>query len=530
MQKRIFILFGFLYLLYLVYLSNYHKSPAFENIIKDLGIEKQGESSGVAWTDYDGDGDLDLLIVGGTDYTKLFRNESGAKFTDVTVEAFGGQLTQESVFAGVFGDFDNDGCPDLYVTRTSASTEPGLPDILYRNNCNGTFTNVIQKAGIKDSYHGRAAAWADYNGDGYLDIYVANYGVLRETEYIHEPNILYENSRDGTFSNVTARAGVVGAPDCTGIRVAEKKFAKNVGGERKLSFQPIWFDYNNDNFIDLFVTNDVGVSVLYKNNGNGTFIDVTKEANLCVFGTGMGVTVGDYDNDGDLDFYVTNVGANYFWRNNGDGTFSEIAAEIKVADHRSLGWGTVFFDFDNDGDLDLYVVNGRVINKVPDDPEIGEIRLDKLFQNDGSGRFYDVTEKVGIFGDDAKEAAALADYNQDGFMDILVASSYLEREGKHRLYKNKGNRNRWLTIKLVGKYSNREGVGAKIVVKTGSKKQLKQVISGSSFISQDSLWQTFGLGISKTAEEITVYWPSGIVQNLYDVKSNQKITITESKN
>lgn len=495
--------------------------PVFTNVLEGSGIKKGAWSRGAAWADYNGDGSLDLFIAGGEDGSRLYRNDNGA-FTDVTeVSGIDGQ---EYSWAGMFGDYNNDGCPDLYISS------PG-DGMFYQNNCDGTFQDITAATGIKSGYKGRrrSIAWADYNKDGYLDLYVSNWGFSTGVEnYFFEPNFLYRNNGNGTFSDVTEKAGVRGDPHCSNLPSINN--SKKLVGQHKEALQPIWFDYDGDGYPDLFVATDVAVNPLYRNNGDGTFKDVTEEAGLCLRGTGMGVTVGDYDNDGDQDIYVTNVGDNYFWQNQGNGTFAQISDKNGTADETSLGWGTGFLDYDNDMDPDLYVVNGIVPRGPRGKRHIGQVRLDKLFENNGRGYFRDVSEKKGIHGNDAKEAAAFGDYNNDGFVDVFVVSSYLEDEALHRLYRNKPSKNHWLTLQLIGTKSNRDAVGAKILVKSGGISQMKEVVSGSSFLSQNSLWQTFGLGSFDKADTIEIKWPSGITQTLYNIKANQKIKIAELSN
>ena len=497
--------------------NSLHKS-AFLDVIDSSGIDARSYSTGAAWFDYDNDGNLDLLITGRQ--TRLYRNAGGGAFLEVTHSV---GISSRAAMSGVWGDYDNDGCGDLFIAGHGSKKT----DRLYHNACNGTFTDVTKVAGIKEEFFtGYGAAWGDYDNDGYLDLYIANYGKpISNTEFLSEPNILYHNNRNGTFTETTVKAGVSGATQC-GIISPWEIHNKVIGGPYKESYQPVWFDYNNDGLIDLFIATDSAVSPLYKNNGNGTFTEVTEEAGLCKLGTGMGVTVGDFDNDEDLDIYVTNTGANYLWQNNADGTFSEQAAEKNVADHLSIGWGTSFFDYDNDGDLDLYVVNGTVRATITGNEDLGKVRVDKLYENNG-GVFTEVSREEGIVGDDAKEGGAFGDYNNDGFTDIFVVSSIRFPESRDRFYQNRGNENNWLKIILKGTKSNRDSIGARIRLTASGKTQIREVVSGSSFISQNSLWQTFGLGKAKIIDDIEIRWPSGIEKTFNNIKANRKLVITE---
>ncbi len=498
--------------------------PSFENVIAKSGIKKRGGSIGASWSDYDRDGQLDLFVFGGEDGNRLFRQNKGI-FTDVTAKS--GITIKRNSFAGVFGDYDNDGCPDLYIVNHASQPTSGDMDILYHNNCNGTFTNVSSKSGIRDTYHGRGAAWADYNGDGYLDLYVANHGIQQNDIYFSEPNILYLNNGNGTFRDITLESKVSGVAKCNDLHDQPPDKLKIINGPYKESFQPIWFDYNNDGRPDLFVSTDSGVSPLYKNNGDGTFTDVTLQAGLCRVASGMGVTAGDFNNDGYLDLYVTNTGENFLWKNNGDGTFTNVAPDLNLSDSLSIGWGAGFLDYDNDGNLDLYVVDGQVSGGVIWNPEIGKTRVDRLYRNNGSGQFEEVATQEGISIDEPKEAAAFADYNGDGFTDIMVTGGWTSPNSKNRLYLNQGNSNHWITIKLRGTVSNRDAVGARITLKAGLKTQIREVVSGSSFVSQNSLWQTFGLGKALKIESLEVKWPNGQIQKLSNISVNQTLSLME---
>lgn len=505
---------------------NYIDKPHFNNVIMDSGIKMTSPSAGASFADYDNDGDLDLFTAGLKNRIRLYKNEGGGKFVDVTEYSQIKNDISGLVFSGIFGDYDNDGCSDLFMTGSPDYVTKESNTWLYKNNCDGTFKDVTSESGIDNPYNGRGSNWVDYDNDGDLDIYIANEGVFPTPDvYFYEPNILYRNNNNGTFTNVTNRSGVEGA---IGTMCGKPQHTIKVNGpDLKISFQPIWFDYNNDNLNDLFIATDTGISPLYKNNGNGTFKNVTVEAGLCKWGTGMGVTAGDYDNDGDLDIYVTNVGQNYFWENNDNGTFSENSKISGVDDRSSLGWGTGFFDYDNDGSLDLYVVNGDVVGDAYR-PEVGKIRIDKLYHNTGNKKFISVAESEGISGDDPKEAVAFGDYDNNGFVDLFTVTSRKEKESKSRLYQNSDNKNHWLTLKLVGTKSNRDAVGAKIFVIAGGVKQMRQVISGSSYLSQDSLWPTFGVGINKKIDEVKIIWPSGTIQSLLNVDVDQLITVKES--
>ncbi|MBI5614201.1 VCBS repeat-containing protein [Candidatus Gottesmanbacteria bacterium] len=504
----------------------------YVDILKDTPMVSNGPGSGVSWADYDGDGKLDLLVVGGKKdkNIKLYKNMGNDTFVDVTKDA--GIHSPSIVSAGIFGDYDNDGCPDLYLSMASNSTDRiGNRDMLFHNTCKGTFVDVSSSAGMLNTYHATGAAWGDYDNDGYLDVYVTNIGAdIGNKTHVIEPNILYHNNGNGTFTNRIDAAGASGNAQCPKkIYDTGKKQEFTLVGEtrEKLSYQPVWFDYNNDGKLDLFIATDTGVSPLYKNNGDGTFVDVTNDAGLCRFATGMGVAVGDYNRDGYLDLFVTNTGEYFLWKNNGNGTFANVARKLGIS-RNLLGWGTGFLDLDNDGNIDIYAVNG-IVGDAYSRRSITYFD-DFLFRNNGDGTFADVTFRSGLYGNEPKTGAAFGDYNNDGFVDVFIVSDAM-REKKssqiNRFYKNRGNGNYWITLKLVGIKSNRDGVGATVKLTTQGNAQTQQVISGSSFYSQNSSWLTFGLKDADRVDTINVFWPSGIRQSLSNISSNQKITIVE---
>ena len=504
--------------------------PAFINVAEESGLSGV-RGMGAAWGDYNSDGYLDLLTG-----TGLYRNTGRGTF--VRVDA--GKLMQAP---GVFGDYNNDGCPDVYIVRSGGAgslKDKGAPDVLYRNNCDGTFSDATEESQMMDLYHGESAAWADYDNDGYLDLYVANRGILLSNyfddslddpsaSYKSEPNILYHNNKDGTFTNVTKEAGVEGILDCEAYNSDRNGLKRKL----KFAFQAIWFDYNNDGLVDLFVVSDTFTSPLYKNNGDGTFTQVTDRSGLCAHqrGSNMGVAVGDYDKDGFLDMYVTNAAHNFFWHNNGDGTFSDIADRVGV-DELGYGWGTEALDYDNDGDLDIIVVNGnnRLRAKYYHVAGLKGNDLDELFENAGDGTFRPVGAEQGLEGNEVAYAVAVGDYNNDGFPDVFIPiNGERHSSAPSKLYRNRPNGNNWITVQLIGVKSNRDSYGARVKVQTGDIIQMEELKSGTSYLSQSSPWLTFGLGSFEVIETIEIRWPSGITKKLHNVKTNQKIVVTEGE-
>ena len=492
--------------------------------------------SGAAFFDYDNDGDLDLYIVNSaplpgfvTDtppMNALYRNDRDKGFTDVTAEAGVGHLGY-GMGCGT-ADYDNDGDPDLYVTNFGVN-------VLYRNNADGTFTDVTVYAGVGDSDRwSSSCAFVDYDHDGNLDLYVVNYldyDIVEDGEWYDtngrriysNPRVykgvsdtLYRNSGDGTFTDVTQRAGVY---NDTG-----KGLGVTCG------------DYDNDGRIDIYVANDTTPNFLYRNMGDGTFMDLGVIAGVAynedgVAEGGMGVNFGDYNNDGFLDIFVTNFSreTNTLYRNNSNGIFTDITyiAHLGEPSFLKLGFGTKFFDADNDGDLDLFVANGHVYSIVESQSDTLEYaQTDQLFLNIGESSFLDASERTGAYFSMKRvsRGAAFGDYDNDGDTDIFVVNL----NQKAVLLRNDGgNRNNWLKIETVGVKSNRDGIGARIEVATRSHTQIREVQAGSSYLSGHDLRLIFGLGAEAEAEEVKITWPSGLEQTLADVEANQFLIIIE---
>ena len=492
--------------------------------------------SGAAFFDYDNDGDLDLYIVNSAPLpgfvtamsptNVLYRNDGDSGFTDVTAEAGVGHLGY-GMGCGT-ADYDNDGDPDLYVTNFGVN-------VLYRNNADGTFTDVTVYAGVGDSDRwSSSCAFVDYDQDGNLDLYVVNYldyDIVEDGEWYDtngrriysNPRVykgvsdtLYRNRGDGTFTDVTQRVGVY---NDTG-----KGLGVTCG------------DYDNDGRIDIYVANDTTPNFLYRNMGDGTFMDLGVIAGVAynedgVAEGGMGVDFGDYNNDGFLDIFVTNFSreTNTLYRNNSNGIFTDVTYIAHLGDPSflKLGFGTKFFDADNDSDLDLFVANGHVYSIVESQSDTLEYaQTDQLFLNMKESSFLDVSEGSGTYFSMKRvsRGAAFGDYDNDGDTDIFVVN--LNQEAV-LLRNDGGNRNNWLKIETVGVKSNRDGIGARIEVVTRSHTQIREVQAGSSYLSGHDLRLIFGLGAEAEAKEVTITWPSGLEQTLADVEANQFLIITE---
>ena len=491
--------------------------------------------SGAAFFDYDNDGYLDLYIVNGAPLpgfqceklptNVLYRNNRDGTFTDITVEARVGD-TGYGMGTAV-GDYDNDGDEDLYVTNFG-------PNVLYQNNGDGTFTDVTVEAGVGDQGWGTNAAFVDYDRDGNLDLYVANYmkfdvryniecrqGVERAycgpTAYPGQSGVLYRNNGDGTFTDVTKQAGLF-----------------NTSG-RQLG--AVFGDYDDDSDLDLFVANDKTPNFLYQNNGDGTFTEIGLMAGIAynedgVAESAMGADWGDYDNDGDLDIIVATFQwlANTLYHNEGDGFFTDVTfpAHVGTESLPYLGMTAAFLDYDNDGDLDIFIANGHLDENVQEyDVMARYAQKNQLFRNNGDGTFTEVTDRAGpgLQVERVSHGAAFGDYDNDGDIDIFVSDS--NHPTCTLLRNDGGNQNHYLMIKTVGTRSNRDGIGARIQVVSGDLVQMKEVRSSYGYLCSNDRRVLFGLGDRNKADRIEIRWPSGITQVLKDVKANQFLTIKE---
>jgi len=449
-----------------------------------------------------------------------------------------------------WGDYDDDGDPDLYVGSTSIDSFTEISSYLYQNNGDGTFTYMADTGGaafrvtpqlpvgppppvVVLGNATRSVLWGDYDGDGDLDLAVANHARIERDEekkvhWLNEASALYRNDGDGTFTDVAAQLGILQDPITP---KAEWDIATVKCGS---PWQPFWFDYDGDGNQDLFFTCETGsgTNLLYHNNGDGTFADVTQDAGF--WGTtGHGIDAGDYDGDGDPDLIVTDAGTNHLWRNEGDGTFREVTSDAGVVGRGGVGWGTAFFDYDNDGDLDIGIAAGDWTT-YGDSEEREKYNANLFYENKGDGTFANVSEKSGLDLVPARgfstpsisRGLALADYDGDGGLDVYFTSS----DDWNYLHHNDiagylGNN--WVKVKLKGTDSNTFGIGAMVKVTAGNLMMTEQLLAGGSFLCMDAPVLHFGLAGSTVVDEIEVTWPSGTVQVVSDVQPNQTITITE---
>jgi enediyne biosynthesis protein E4 len=507
-------------------------------------IETNG--CGVAFFDYDNDGWMDVLILSGTRLealpsggkptNRLYRNNHNGTFTDVTDKA--GLRRNGWASSVCAGDYDNDGYDDLFITYWGQN-------VLYRNNGNGTFTDQTQKAGLSTTLTrwGSGCTFVDYDRDGKLDLFVANY-LKFDLASTPEPgkgsnctwkgvavncgpkglptdtNLLYHNNGNGTFSNVSESSGI----------------AKVQG---RYSMTATTTDFNNDGWPDIYVACDSTASTLYRNNRDGTFTDVAVEAG-CAYNedgqaqAGMGVATGDYNGDGLIDIFKTHFSDDLpaLYKNSGRDYFEDASRAAGFDHTRYVEWGTGLADFDNDGWPDILIATGNVypeVEKIFKEYPHRSPRL--LYQNLGNGGFREVTAQMGpgILSPKSSRGCAFGDFDNDGDIDVLVMNMNEPPLLLRNEYINQRSAglNNWLTLKLVGTKSNRSAIGARVLLRVGSRSQVQEVTSQSSYYSHNDSRLHFGMGQSQKVDLIEIRWPNGLTEMLRDIPVNHIVTIRE---
>ncbi len=486
----------------------------------------ESDGGGAAFLDYNKDGFIDIYACSGTwvegfiksekpaevpGGNRLFRNKGDGTFEDVTKKAgVGGPWYSMGVSSG---DFNNDGYPDLYISNYG-------PNVLLKNNGNGTFTDISAKANVAGGKEcSIGAAWLDYDNDSFLDIYVGNFlefdpdykyyyapdGFPGPMAYDAQKDVLYRNNGDGTFEDVTEKMGIT---DIDGR-------AMGVGAA----------DYDDDGWVDIYVANDHTLNYLWHNEGGRKFVDHGTMSGTAFSQAGeatvsMSVDYADYNNDGHIDLFVSDDTYCSLYESMGNGLFIDkgIASNISMAAAQFVGWSSSFIDYDNDSDVDIFKTNGALKHLYGQE--------DQLFQNEGNGKFRDVSLELGEYfhRELVGRGACIGDYENDGDLDIFIMNL---NDYSVFLRNNKGNVNNWLMIKLTGTESNRDGIGSRIRVTSGGKTQTALKRSTTGYLSQNDPRLHFGLAKNETAERVEIKWPSGKLQVIENVKANQILEITE---
>ena len=529
------------------FLSQQNLPVQFSDVTEKIGITFRHEngaspdkllpetmSAGVIIFDYNNDGLPDLFFVNGGSlvdkkvaaeaHHRLYRNTGNGKFADVTESS--GIKTFGFGMGGCAADYDNDGWADLYVTAVGNNK-------LYRNTRNNSFVDVTDSAGVGAGLWSASCAFGDIDHDGNVDLYVVRYvnfaldnikvcmlfqdvrSYCHPNVYSSVPDLLFRNKGDGTFTDVTKESGVYKAGNGLGV---------------------VFGDYDDDGWIDIYVANDATPNFLFHNKGKGVFEEVGLWSGTAVGVdgkplAGMGTDMGDVTGDGLLDIFVTNLDGqtHSLYKNLGKGLFTNVTFSSGIAETTLpyAGWGTAFFDYDNDGDLDLAVANGDVLDNaklVRDNSSYEQLNL--LLRNDGAGKLASVGSMSGsgFALKKASRALAVADLDNDGDLDIVVSNVGTRADV---LLNEGGNRSNSILVRTVGSGSNRDGIGARLKLSVGGKTLVREVKAGSSYLAQNDLRVHFGLGNASKADRLEIRWPGGTVEVIENIEANGIVTVRQ---
>jgi hypothetical protein len=508
--------------------SGIHFTHSFGS--RQLGSLLEGTGGGCIWFDYNNSGLPSLYVVSGRPlddsmhpyplkdkpnpppHNHLYRNDGDGHFTDVTEQS--GLNPDMYSIAVTAADYDNDGFEDLLVTGYGKV-------VLYHNDGNGHFSDVTAKAGIKVNGWAISSTWLDYDKDGCLDLFVGRYvkfdpqyrayyaadNYPGPLDYAGETNMLFHNNCDGTFTDVSEKSGIGAFVGRTmGVTAA---------------------DFDNDGWDDIYVANDRTENFLFRNKHDGTFEEIANDTNTAYGQNGestssMGPVFADFEGRGVLDLWVTDGHYNRLLHNNGKGIFEDMGASngVSQANAQYVSWGTGVYDFDNDGLLDILIFHGGLIHLIPQEHT--------LFRGLGNGRFQDVSREAGPVLSERTVArgACFADYDNDGKMDAYLVNLGAQGTLLHNVSTDTGH---WISIKLVGKKSNRDGIGARVEVFAAGKRQTAERVAGSGYLSQDDGRVHFGLGAATAIDKLIVHWPSGREQTLENLSVDRVLTVEEPK-
>lgn len=485
---------SYYYFLYLFLFASYYAQAQvnFVNQATNLGlVVTAGDTyvgNGISFCDYNNDGWDDItMATEDIDKIAFFKNVNGVFEADNINIPFNNSQHKQVVWV----DIDNDGDKDLFVTSNNNGNK------LYLNIGNSNFEDITVAAGFPtENLESYGASWGDYNNDGYLDVFISN-----RSETDTQPNYFFENNGNNTFTDVTTQAGF--------------------DNDSHMTFCSVFFDYNNDGWQDLYLSSDkyFNQNFLYHNNGDGTFSDVSTSSGTGIFINAMTTTIGDFNNDGWFDIYITNTptDGNVLFRNNGDGTFTDLA-QFSGTKLNSYAWGAVFLDADNDMDLDIYV-------SCEFDGSNPPFRSSAFYKNRNNNTFENSINS-GFVGDAAKSYSnAIGDFNNDGFPDIAVSN--INYENMYLWENQTVNDNNYLKVKLTGIQSNKDGVGSRLEISINGNKQYRYTHCGEGYLAQNSNTEFFGLGTNTTIDYVKVTWLSGIVDYLENVNADQLLEITE---